>query len=245
MVAHTPKWNLPVEETGDPSDIPAASGRLTAAVEAALDRAVAQANAAVNGRLAKTGDVASGTMYFNGDVGTNAVLYANGKLVAAGTAEFTGAVDLRATTVSHAAIHLQNLPAATTTSNADGWLLVKGGTNERVHRMDDTVFRLIVASIAQSSTRRLKTGITDGSAPDVTRLQPRAYRWTDEAFKVSSPGVRYGLIAEDVAAVDARLATVDAEGNVAGLDGHALIAALVAKVTELQARVDALEGGNV
>lgn len=130
------------------------------------------------------------------------------------------------------------------TSAGHSWIVRRDGSGE-IKTLPDTTFRLIVSAIGQTSTRRVKTKIGAPKAcPDVTRLQPRAYQWTDDAFKVSAPGTRLGLIAEEVADIDERLVTRDAEGQVAGLDQHALIAALVFKIDELQARIAALEGAH-
>lgn len=116
----------------------------------------------------------------------------------------------------------------------------------QVQRVNDAQFRILVASIAAASTRTLKRDIGDpGPAPDLSRLSPRQFQWDagkDEAAATTRPGVRYGLIAEEAAAVDERLVTVDGDGEVAGLDVNALVAALVAQVQALSARIDVLEG---
>jgi hypothetical protein len=124
-----------------------------------------------------------------------------------------------------------------------GWSwLVRNGSGQ-LFGVPDAAWRLTVAVIASGSTAALKTGIDDPArTPDITALTPRQFEWTDEAYAALFPGQRYGLIAEEVAAVDKRLVTVDPEtGAPTGLDQHALIAALIAKVTELQSRIDALE----
>jgi hypothetical protein len=76
----------------------------------------------------------------------------------------------------------------------------------------------------------------------VSALAPKTYVWNDDGFReITAPGERFGLIAEEVAAVDDRLVTLDADGEVTGLDHSALIAALIAKVADLEARIEAME----
>lgn len=132
-------------------------------------------------------------------------------------------------------------------------LTVTSGTGRRwlvynndgiVHRVPDTYFRLMILN-TMSSSARLKTGIAaTADIPDLAALQPKRFEWTDEDIsqKTTYPGVRYGLIAEEVAAVDERLVSRAPDDSIVGLDNHALIAALVATVQDLQRRVDALEG---
>lgn len=265
MTSQTAKYQLVTAESGDSSDMPTYTTAAMASVESALDRVLNQANAVAAGKVARTGDTmtgnlvvanpnnysqvmlrsAAGNYWISTDPGsqgamTFAVTDPNGGFQK-GIAGFSGTRAGFSVPLAADAGLKGSFPAAPN-SNGLMWLLCEPADGT-VRSLTDTNFRLIVASIHQTSTRRLKTGITEGTAPDVTRLQPRAYQWADDAFKVSAPGERYGLIAEDVAAVDARLATVDADGEVAGLDDHALIAALIAKVTELQGRIEALEGG--
>ena len=103
----------------------------------------------------------------------------------------------------------------------------------------------MVLGIASGSSETAKSDIvTPSDSPDVTRLRPRSFRWTDadEMRAAAYPGTRYGLIAEEVADVDERLVMRGPDGEVTGLDQHALIAALIEKVTALQDRLDVLEG---
>jgi hypothetical protein len=135
-----------------------------------------------------------------------------------------------------------HLPGLNLRNTAPPSWLVRDEAGWMMH-LPDSAFRLYVASIASGSTAALKTGIDDPArTPDITALTPRQFEWTDDAYAAMFPGQRYGLIAEETAQVDRRLVSVNPEdGAPIGLDQHALIAALIAKVTELQARIDALE----
>lgn len=121
------------------------------------------------------------------------------------------------------------------------WMIY--GPDGQVRRLSDGDFRLLVASIAGASTARLKDDITEpATSPDLTRVRPQTYRWNDDSGRAPiAPGQRYGLIAEQVAAVDERLVIVGQDGQVSGLDDHALIAALIQTVNDLSARITALE----
>jgi hypothetical protein len=120
------------------------------------------------------------------------------------------------------------------------WMIFQG--DGRVRRVPDFDFRLYVAGIAASS-QHLKHHIgAAATVPDVSALAPKTYVWNDDGFReITAPGERFGLIAEEVAAVDDRLVTLDADGEVTGLDHSALIAALIAKVADLEARIEAME----
>ncbi|MDO8876201.1 MAG: tail fiber domain-containing protein [Pseudolabrys sp.] len=83
-----------------------------------------------------------------------------------------------------------------------------------------------------SSTRATKHDILplDLSALDmVTSLQPVSFIYNNDA----SSTVRYGFIAEDAAAVDAHLATYDAQGAISGIDDRSVIALTVRAVQSL------------
>ena len=265
MTSQTAKYQLVVAESGDGADMPTYTTAAQASVEAALDRVLNQANAVANTKVSKTGDTMTGQLTIKATTGYSHTKYmlpssgfwvgtdpgAGDSLTVAGLTA-SGAFDRQymafnpagEVVVPAVAVFTGGLRiAAPVVGNSTGlsWVLIDGqGTCRSI---TDTTFRLIVAAIGQTSTRRVKKNIgTPSGTPDITALQPKAYTWTDEAFAQSSPGTRYGLIAEDVAEVDPRLVTVDADGKVAGLDSHALIAALVAEVTALQTRLDDLEG---
>lgn len=130
-------------------------------------------------------------------------------------------------------------------NNDRRWLVYHG--DGIVRRMNETTFRLMVAAIATGSSAQFKSHIADPvDSPDVTVLRPREFRWTDddEMRHRTHPGMRYGLIAEEVAAVDERFVMRDFDDNVVGLDQHALIAGLIAKVTELEQRIDTMQASE-
>jgi hypothetical protein len=88
-----------------------------------------------------------------------------------------------------------------------------------------------------SSTRATKHDITplDLSALElVTSLQPVSFIYNNDA----SSTVRYGFIAEDAAAVDAHLATYDAQGAISGIDDRSIISIVVKALQELTARIE-------
>ena len=109
--------------------------------------------------------------------------------------------------------------------------------------MSEITFRWMVLGVSSGSSETQKSHIVNANdAPNVTSLRAKAFQWDADQMKVSAyPGTRYGLIAEEVADVDERLVMRGPDGEVTGLDQHALIAALIAKVTELEQRIDSMQ----
>lgn len=68
MVAWTPKYNLPVEEPTDPSDMPTVTARQAASITAALDQVDSAAAARSAGRVSKSGDTINGGLTVTGRV---------------------------------------------------------------------------------------------------------------------------------------------------------------------------------
>jgi hypothetical protein len=60
------------------------------------------------------------------------------------------------------------------------------------------------------------------------------------AYNAGDGRTRFGFIAEDAAAIDAHLATYDAEGGISGIDDRSVLSVMVKAVQELYARVLAL-----
>jgi hypothetical protein len=88
-----------------------------------------------------------------------------------------------------------------------------------------------------SSTRRHKTGIVPlDDWRDLLRLTPVSYTHRGEPA-----ARRVGFVAEDVAAVDRRLVTCDADGQPDGVTYAQLTAPLVLAIQDLHARLAALE----
>lgn len=81
-----------------------------------------------------------------------------------------------------------------------------------------------------SSSIRYKRDIVDFRAGMalVDQLRPVSYRWIDDGVE------SIGLVAEEVAQIDPRLATFDREGRVEGVRHRDLTAVLVAALQELQ-----------
>jgi hypothetical protein len=86
-----------------------------------------------------------------------------------------------------------------------------------------------------SSTRATKHDIAPLSLDDlgvVERLEPVSF-----VYNEGDGRTRYGFIAEDTAAVDARLATYNASGTVSGIDDRSILAILVGAFKELATTV--------
>jgi hypothetical protein len=119
------------------------------------------------------------------------------------------------------------IPVTTNTTNAAIWFL-NGGTDYTLRR--------------NSSSARYKTNIVDADEAVLEaakKIKPRHYESTieDEAGQT-----RLGFIAEEVLATGLSHAVgYDAEGRVETLDPTALIAALFARVNDLEERLAALE----
>lgn len=192
------------------------------------------ANNTANAALPKAGGTITGSLTVNGDFATNKVTAGVGGMECNG--------DMKILTALYVTDY--GLPLDMGGANSDRRWVTYTGTG-RVHRMSDTVWRFTVAGIT-SSSRRYKEQIGSNPAtPDVTRLQPRSFRWkADGVNDVIYRGERLGFIAEEVAAVDQRLVTHDADGEIQGLDTNALIAVLVETVTDLQERIAALEAAK-
>jgi hypothetical protein len=119
------------------------------------------------------------------------------------------------------------IPTTTNTTNAAIWVL-NAGTDYTLRR--------------NTSSARYKTNIVDADAAVLEaakKIKPRHYESTieDEAGET-----RLGFIAEEVLATGLSHAVgYDAEGRVETLDPTALIAALFARVNDLEKRLKALE----
>lgn len=114
----------------------------------------------------------------------------------------------------------------------------------RLRRADAAGYRTLIG--CTSSSVRFKDDIAEArpdEIPDVTLLKPATFRWKNETYATSADELgkpQLGLIAEDVAEVDPRFIR-SSEGEAQGINTNAVLAALIAKVTELQARIDELE----
>jgi len=119
------------------------------------------------------------------------------------------------------------IPTTTNTTNAAIWVL-NAGTDYTLRR--------------NTSSARYKTNIVDADAAVLEaarKIKPRHYESTidDEAGET-----RLGFIAEEVLAAGLSHAVgYDGEGRVETIDATALIAALYARVNDLEARIAALE----
>lgn len=237
----------------------------------AASSAAASANSNANGRVAKTGDTMTGALKIvasNGYSGVEAynagIGWRDGIDPGAGNAWTLNRVDGSGgylwTAVrieqSNGACYIIGSPSLTRESmpaaagpgginiiDHDFLVVNKVNGQQAIERYDGLVIRDLMITL---STRRLKDSISDAfDVPDVTRLQPSSFRWTAGAslpFGSDRDRPQLGLIAEDVATVDERLVHHGEDGKPAALNTGALIAALVAKVTELQTRIEALEG---
>ena len=259
------RYLLNIGQSGDPADA-ATVGQVNAASAAA-----AAANSNANSRVSKTGDTMTGALvivagngYSTVDAYSAGIGWRFGIDPGAGNAWTLNRVDGSGTHLwtairvdqSSGACYIIGSPSLTRESMpaADGpgginiidhdFLVVnKVNGQQAIERYDGLVIRDLMITL---STRRLKDSISDAfDVPDVTRLQPSSFRWTAGAslpFGSDRDRPQLGLIAEDVATVDERLVHHGEDGKPAALNTGALIAALVAKVTELQTRIEALEG---
>jgi Chaperone of endosialidase len=139
---------------------------------------------------------------------------------------FTGAI-WSDSTLNGDALLCGSIPTTTATTNAGIWVL-NTGSNYTLRR--------------STSSARYKTNIVDTDEAVLTaakKIKPRHYESTlsDEAG-----ATRLGFIAEEVEATGLTHAVgYDAEGRVDTLDPTALIAALYARVNDLETRLAALE----
>ena len=119
------------------------------------------------------------------------------------------------------------IPVTTNTTNAAIWFL-NGGTDYTLRR--------------NSSSARYKTNIVDADAAVLEaakKIKPRHYESTIQG---EAGETRLGFIAEEVLATGLSHAVgYDSEGRVETLDPTALIAALFARVNDLEARLATLE----
>jgi hypothetical protein len=119
------------------------------------------------------------------------------------------------------------IPVTTNTTNAAIWFL-NGGTDYTLRR--------------NSSSARYKTDIVDADTvvlEAAKKIKPRHYRSTIES---ENGATRLGFIAEEVLAAGLSHAVgYDGDGLVETIDATALIAALYARVNDLEERLAALE----
>lgn len=141
---------------------------------------------------------------------------------------FSAGIDTAGSIVTTGSITNDSISITTATANAAIWVL-SSGTTYTLRR--------------NSSSARYKTNIVDADASVLEaarKIKPRHYESTiaDEAGET-----RLGFIAEEVLAAGLSHAVgYDAEGRVETIDATALIAALYARVNDLEKRLAALEG---
>lgn len=263
MVAHTPKWSLPVEETGDPSDMPAASGRLTRAIEQALDRlqqAVTDLVAtSVEPKMNRAGDTMSGTLTVpDMRVSNNwSVSPAGGKFIVYRMSpngqgiesmplivEYAnGDVHLTGPTIGlHGAVFMDNLPQSPgggdIAESTGAVMRMAGGGLKTFTR---TAFALWM-NLAPS-TRRIKQNITPAAPTGVFDIEPVTFQYKPEVCEDHN-ATHLGVIAEQVAEVFPAAVIRDAQGQPEGVDVMALVAGLIAEGAALRARIETLEEGR-
>ena len=270
MVAQTPKWGLSVEEPGDPSDMPAATGRMQASVEAALDRVVTQYVAAdtqvANTRVAKAGDTMTGALtirkadeYSQVRLMSNSDGYwvsvdpgAKGMTIAHLTA--SGAFDKNymvfypsgvTETVGNHDFRGECWFYGTPTSAGGADIADTSRALMRLSSGKVVGFTRAAFGLWQAlnpSTRRIKQDIGDpGDLSGVLGIDPAQFRYRPEASE--DQAVHVGVIAEQVAEVFPQAVVYDTAGKPEGVDHMALIAGLIQTVAQLQDRVAVLEGG--
>jgi hypothetical protein len=139
---------------------------------------------------------------------------------------FTGAINSDST-LNGTGLLCDAIPTTTATTNAAIWTL-NTGTNYTLRR--------------NTSSARYKTNIVDADdavLEAAKKIKPRHYESTIED---ESGATRLGFIAEEVAAAGLTHAVgYDAEGRIDTIDPTALIAALYARVNDLEKRLSELE----
>lgn len=165
-----------------------------------------------------------GSSFFSHN-GTN--LTANDSFSVTGAITATGQINA-GTTLTGGALTCDAITGTTATTNAAIWVLLSG-TNYALRR--------------NTSSARYKTNIEDADEAVLEaarKVKPRHYESTIDAEKGAT---RLGFIAEEI--FDAGLTHavgLDAEGRPETLDSVALIAALFARVNDLEQRLAKLEG---
>jgi hypothetical protein len=141
---------------------------------------------------------------------------------------FSSGIDAAGTVICSGAMISDAISTTTQTSSAAIWVL-SSGTTYSLRR--------------NSSSARYKTNIEDVDAvvlEAARRIKPRHYEST---IADENRATRLGFIAEEVEAAGLTHAVgYDADGRPESLDATALIAALYARVDDLEARLAALEG---
>jgi hypothetical protein len=140
---------------------------------------------------------------------------------------FTGGIDTNGSIVTTGSILNDSISTTTATANAAIWVLSSGASY--------TLRR-------NSSSARYKTNIVDADdavLEAAKKIKPRHYESTIED---EAGATRLGFIAEEIEAAGLTHAIgYDGEGRVETLDSMALIAALYARVNDLEERLAALE----
>lgn len=266
MVATTQKWNLPVEELGDPSDMPSASGRLTRAIEAALDRLQTSLSGliaqSVAGRVAKTGDTMSGPLDGVTQLSVAGRVKAGYDLMTGAFSWLSESGELRLVRWSPNLQQADSFPITVNYGNGDtsfqhgvrmpgvpespGGGEISASTGALVKLADGAVKTFNRTGFAlwlnlNPSTRRIKHDITPVSPVGVLDVEPVTFRFNEDVCVDGS--TRLGVIAEQVAQVFPPAVVNDESGQPEGVDVVALVTGLIHEVRGLRDRVDALEGG--
>jgi hypothetical protein len=144
------------------------------------------------------------------------------------TTGISSSLDVPSGYVQANGFYADSITGTTATTNAAIWVLT-GGTTYNLRR--------------NTSSARYKTNIVDADAAVLEaakKIKPRHYEST---IKDEAGETRLGFIAEEVLAAGLSHAVgYDAEGRVETLDPTALIAALFARVNDLEDRLKTLEG---
>jgi hypothetical protein len=167
-----------------------------------------------------------GNFDFNDTVDVTGSITATGNITATGTLNATGNVN--GNNFNGTALICDGIPTTTNTTNNAVWVN-NTGTNYTLRRF--------------TSSQRYKTNIVDVDEVVIEaakKIKPRHFTST---LPDENGATRLGFIAEEIEAAGLTHAVgYDSEGRVESLDSMALIAALFARVNDLEERLKALEG---
>jgi hypothetical protein len=167
-----------------------------------------------------------GNFDFNDTVDVTGSITATGNITATGTLNATGNVN--GNNFNGTALICDGIPTTTNTTNNAVWVN-NTGTNYTLRRF--------------TSSQRYKTNIVDVDEVVIEaakKIKPRHFTST---LPDENGATRLGFIAEEIEAAGLTHAVgYDSEGRVESLDSMALIAALFARVNDLEERLKVLEG---
>lgn len=205
-----------------------------------LTGAITMGNNSITGLNNLQANTAGGYKLIGGSTSATAPDYtpnANGTTTGIG-ANASGAMDMIVSGVDvmrfGTGSHVYGVTFGTAAANETGYLCYNAGSTPTNEILLDTVVCLV-------SLRKFKTDIKslfpNEALSELMQLSPKWYKWNQKTHPTTDKAEQPGLIAEDVAKVDKRLAAYTAKGELKGVRYDQMSAFLIAAIQAQQKEI--------